>query len=117
MENYSARWLSIPEPIRDDLLAWYNRSEPDEAGIQLLTGIWDAHGFRAWACPACGDRVYEAHVAPPGTRQNDRVADPGHGPGDMRCGTCRRYGIIVSKPVMAATRGREATVKFKTKGA
>ena len=74
----------LPEIIQDDLLEWFNRSNPSEQDRAKLLNIFKARCFSAWNCPECGARVYECTLpywSPSwnyftGVRQIDRTLYP-----------------------------------------
>src|SRR5574341_956475 len=52
-------WTALDERTQEDLQAWFNCNKPDAEDLARLATLHANGQFRAWDCPACGDRVYE----------------------------------------------------------
>ncbi len=56
------KWESLESSIRDDLVAWFNITEPDDGDLDRLAKLFEEGGFESWDCPMCGDRCYNGDV-------------------------------------------------------
>lgn len=74
-----------------DLVAWYNRAEPDKGDVRLLVELARKGQFRSWECLTCDERVYQGspdkwgHFQ--GVQQVDYASYPGGNP--EQCDYCR----------------------------
>jgi hypothetical protein len=86
------QFADLDEQTQTDLVAWLNH-EPDDEDRARLLALYLDRGFKAWDCPSCGDRVYEAQPDSwdhfQGAQQIDRVSYPGKSIDDKRCDFCR----------------------------
>jgi hypothetical protein len=96
------RFEDLPDSVQEDLLAWFNSSEPDDDDRQLLADLYNAEGFEAWNCVKCGDRVYKGDPKSwdhfQGVQQVDYTSYPGntdkYKPEHLLrlCDSCRCHG-------------------------
>lgn len=86
-------WEDLDEETREDLTNWRNARNLTKEDKELLARLHVEGRFKAWDCPSCGDRVYEAEPESwddfQGASQNDRTSYPGLGESDPRCDSCR----------------------------
>lgn len=75
-------WEELPAETKNDLTAWFNQAGELDIGQMTMLAALAAKGqFRAWDCPECGNRVYEANPDSwfnfQGTEQVDYTSYPG----------------------------------------
>ena len=52
------KWKELPSQAQEDLIHWYNTSEPNGQDRRRLAELYSEGKFHAWNCPSCGERVY-----------------------------------------------------------
>jgi hypothetical protein len=102
MATKNKSWGELDQQLQEDLLAWYNRSEPTDDDKAQLAKLYGKGQFHSWDCPRCGDRVCVANPDDWGDFQGVLQADYASYPGDdtvyqpeyieKMCDTCRSVG-------------------------
>jgi hypothetical protein len=106
----------LDEQTQNDLIEWYNASEPTSEDLELLVALFESGRFEAWNCE-CGEKVYRGDPEDWGHFQGVRQVDYTSYPGNIEkyqaehlermCDSCRCHCQPSSPP--AGHRRMEST--------